>query len=683
MADEVAERGAAERDVPAESGPSQVSLEDRWEILTAAPLPDYDRPGGPAFVARGVRDPRAEAYAVIGSDRLLPRSDVLSSLRNLENSALLKPLDNGLVDWPKLGRRPVFVFQKPGPPVMRRLDERREPMGEDQVIRQVLQPMLSALKELSDRGIVHAQIRPTNMFSQDSTGGAVVLGPCLTEPAGYGQPALFETIERGMAEPIAKGVGTVADDLYAFGVSLLLLILGHNPLAGLDDEALVTAKLERGSYGILVTNQRVPTALTEPLRGFLNDDPRQRWTLNDFDLWMNGRRLSPKQPLMPKRAIRPFEFAGEQIFHCRALARGLARKPPQAAQAIEAGDIDRWLRRSLGDDVRADQVAQAVQSASATGRGSTYEDRLVARVCMALDPDAPIRYRGRRVMPTGFGAALAEAMVSGDGVQPLAEMVIGQLPMFWVNVQTDFRAEFVPMVRLFDTMRGWLDKSAPGYGVERVLYDVNPTMPCRSPLMGGRDPVDLGQMLDALERTAAAPRRPPEPMDRHVAAFIAARYRKIDERLFPLLVSGIEPARRTLAILLLLAEVQRRFGAPVHPALAAWIADVVAPAILRFHHRPTRERTQNALRKAAKLGHLSKLVEIVDDLEALQRDETGFGLAGRRYAAAAAEISRLQDANNDRTRIAHDSGRQVGAVVSSVLASFILIAAVLHFMGAF
>src|SRR3546814_81588 len=167
--------------------------------------------------------------------------------------------------------------------------------------------------ELKARRIFHGTINPTNLFLNEPGGGsAVQLGECVTAPAGYNQPALFETIERGMAMPSGRGNGAVADDLYALGATILYLLQGHSPLAGLDDRSIVAAKIEKGSFAAMSGEARLPVGLMEPLRGLLMDDPQQRWTIEDLDLWVSGRRLSPKQAQPPKRAPRPLAFASSE-----------------------------------------------------------------------------------------------------------------------------------------------------------------------------------------------------------------------------------------------------------------------------------------------------------------------------------------------------------------------------------
>ena len=47
----------------------------------------------------------------------------------------------------------------------------------------------------------------------------------------------------------------------------------------MSDEDVLAKKIAHGSYMALVGQRRVSIALMEALRGLLNDDPGDRWTL--------------------------------------------------------------------------------------------------------------------------------------------------------------------------------------------------------------------------------------------------------------------------------------------------------------------------------------------------------------------------------------------------------------------
>ncbi|HSK39211.1 MAG TPA: serine/threonine protein kinase, partial [Arenibaculum sp.] len=575
-------------------------------------------------------------------------------------------------------RRFAVVYERPaGRRAMDKLDEQRDPMSEDQVTRLVLEPLAGALKELHGRAVVHGDVRPTNLFQREQASGILVLGECISTLPSYGQPPLFLTIERAMAQPSGRGAGSPADDLYALGVTVLVMLLGRNPVRHLDDDAVLQARIERGTYPALVGQQRVSLSMMEPLRGLLSDDPKQRWTLQDLDLWLSGRRLSPKQPQIPRKGARPFDFQGQDVWHCRGMARAFARNPIAAAQMIENGDVDRWLRRSLSDDARAEAVQMAVDSAVAAGRAGSYEDRLVARVSMALDPTAPIRYKGTAVMADAFGGALAEAFALDQNPQTLAEALAAQLPMFWVNVQPELRAEYVPLVQIFDGMRTQLERPGAGFGIERVLYELNPMMPCVSPMTRDDFATTPQELLAALETAAASPERGREPMDRHIAAFLATRSRKFDERLFGATGGGSDATRKVTAMLHILADVQRRFGPKDLPHLCAWMATMIGPAIERFHRRPKREKLRGETEKAARSGDLGNLLRLIDDADQIRKDEMGFVAARKEFERFRREADRLRREIDHRQEVAETLGRQVAAVVSSILGTLLLIGVVI------
>jgi hypothetical protein len=334
----------------------------------------------------------------------------------------------------------------------------------------------------------------------------------------------------------------------------------------------------------------------------------------------------------------------------------------------------------MSDDARAEAVGNAVQTASSAGKGGSMADRLVARVCMALDPAAPIRYRGKAALPDGIGTALAEAFLRGESPQPVAEMITNQLPMFWVNVQNDFKPEFVPLVQMFDQIRAFLDRTAPGLGLERVLYEMNPTMPCISPLVYNQYPVTPADVLRALDWAGSGGERAKEPIDRQIAAFLAARHKRTEEMLYGQLSPSIDPLRRVIAMLSILADVQTRTGTEPLPHLCAWMVSLLDPAFRRFHSRPQQEEVRRQADNAAHGGRLADLLKIVDDPESLRRDKAEFEAAQIAYRESDGEIEKLKQMVGDRTSIIEGTGRQVAAIISS-LVSTVLVAGIILFFA--
>src|SRR4029077_20891722 len=99
-------------------------------------------------------------------------------------------------------------------------------------------------------------IRPDNLYYLDEQRTKMVLGDCVTCVPGNDQPVVLETIESGMCTPSARGTGTYADDMYAFGASVLMLNIGRNPMQGVPDTEITRRKIQQGSYAALVDEER-------------------------------------------------------------------------------------------------------------------------------------------------------------------------------------------------------------------------------------------------------------------------------------------------------------------------------------------------------------------------------------------------------------------------------------------
>ncbi|TWB18471.1 hypothetical protein FBZ89_110118 [Nitrospirillum amazonense] len=655
---------AADREFPVPDL-APIDLGGRAEIQPSAPLPAYDTPGGRAYLAHRMREKKTELFAIVCEQPVPPRIEAMSSFRAIENNNLLHLMDWGVVDWsPEHRRRFVCIFERPaGRRIMERLDDVIEGIADDALVRVVLPQLTSVLRDIAQRSLSCGALNPTNLFIRESAAAAVVLGDCVSLPPGYAQPLVYEPLERALADRSGRGNGSIADDLYALGVTLLSLYLGRTPGRGLDEQTLLQARMDKGTYSALTSGTRIPQSLVEPLRGLITDDARQRWTLNDLDMWMQGRRLSPKQAQLPKRAPRPMEFQGREIWHVRGAAWAFSKSPIAAAQVIERGELDRWLRRSLNDEPRAEAVANAVRSATAGGRASNVEERLVSRVCTALDPPGPLRYKGRAIMPDGFGTALAEALATGEGGQALAEMIVGQLPAFWISVQAEYKAEQVLMIQQFDAVRAVLENTSPGFGIERALYGLSPVAPCLSPAVADHYPLTLGDLMAALDVAGASAGPGRDPMDRHVAAFIATRNPKLNERLLATLAA--ETARRPVGVLAILADTQRRAGPPKVPGLAFWMTGILDPSFKRFRNLKKREEVRAAAQKAAREGVLDALLSIVDDPKALTQDHHGFLDAMRRHESLTARINKIEESLGDRSEVAVTRGKRVAAMVAS------------------
>jgi serine/threonine protein kinase len=286
-----------------------------------------DAPPGLAAVCRTHHPPRIRAV-----ERLVAEDDI---------PHLMRPLAQDVVAWEGAEQRLIVYPLPPGPPLLP-AGERRAPLREGDLIQNVVRPIGAALLALADLGLPHRGIRPDNLF-RPAAGGPVMLGEAWALPAAFAQPAVVEPPSSALCLPIGRGEGTIADDLYALGVTLVALATGAWPMAGLADDAATCAKLERGSLVAVLGDQRLPGGLVTLVRGLLAEDPDHRPTPAELAGWPGSARTRSisARPIRKARASRatatawppPSVPTGPRVSRPRAAARSRSGSSAPSATA--------------------------------------------------------------------------------------------------------------------------------------------------------------------------------------------------------------------------------------------------------------------------------------------------------------------------------------------------------------
>lgn len=651
------------------AGGTNAVLQGRYFIFPGRPLPDLNTPTAQAFAAEDRRDPQRPVFALICRPDLPPRTNVMRTLKGQQVAGLLPMIEWGPAYWPPAGRQcMVVVYERPsGGRVMNSLNSEIRRFEDWEVSKKLVGPIANALKELAARGVTHRAIRPTNMFYMGPDREGLVLGDCVTAPPAFDQPAMFETIEGGMAAHSARGSGNYGDDMYSLGVSLVLLLLGRNPVVHQDEETILKAKIAISSYSALVGDERLPIGSIEVLRGLLCDDPEERWTIESLDLWLSGRRLSPIQAKLPKRAQRAFHFAGKDYTSARDIGMAFAKRWEDAIPNVLEGKLELWLRRALEDKDKADGVAAAVRNVTGTpGDKKAASDVMLAKVCMVLDPTAPIRYRGFHAMPDGFGPCLAWTIAEQKDYRLLIECITREVPKLWLAERQGYSPEYTLLDQNFRELRDFLKQGTVGSGLERCLYVLNEALPVQSGMLAEDYVTDIKELLPALDRAARRADQKAWPFDRHVVAFLACHLNyDISKQLQAL--NDPDPAMSALGMLNLLAILQWRLGPPELHNLTSWVGGLLGPVINSYHSRERRRELEREIPRLVRQGSLLELYRFVDNPEERTKDAEGFAWAQAEWAAADQEIRDLESAKDARDETAVRVGKQTAALTSVLI----------------
>ncbi len=654
----------------------ETAFNDSITVYSGNRIPHYDRGPAKAYIAKGTDKAPSYLFALVCEDHLSPRTTKASNYAAIINPSLVRLVASGAMYWPPAGREKYcFIYENTlGKPLMENDTHGGLGMKAEIVMNAIIKPMIGVLADMRDKDLVHGNIRASNIFDGGSRNvERVVLGECLALPIGYQQPVLYEPIDRSMASQTGKGTGGPHDDIYAFGVSLALLLRHFDPMEGLTDEQIIEKKMEEGTYYALLNRDRFSGAILELLRGLLQDDENQRWTIDEVMQWQDGRRLSPKQAGRRSKANRPLNFNEGKYIRPELLASALSKNITEAKQLIESGEVDQWLTRALEDKAALARYEAALLLAEEGGRGGGYAERLVTRTAIALHPEGPIRYKNLSIMPDGIGAALTEAFVMRRDIQTYHDFFLAYFITQWIDAQSGAVSDVSGLVSRFDTARAYLRQKGFGGGMEKVLYSLNPEMHCLSEKLEKyhvRSPED---MMFTFEKLAKLPNSPAMFFDRHSIAFLSVKDRKnVDPYLNDL--NAPETYRRILAEMKILATVQKRSQMEKFPGIASWMADNLEPIYERFHDRELREDMKKKVDRMKDGGDLAKIVILFDTPATYQEDNVNFRRAMRNFYDLEQEMADIDSEMKDESLYGRDSGRQMAAVVAGVLAAIIILA---------
>jgi hypothetical protein len=633
-----------------------------------------------AFAATDIRSGRGSLMAVRVQPHAPPRADALTALVHVSLPGLLNPLAHGPGPTANGGQAYYVVCAAPPGPSLA-----AEPGAweEEILLEQVLRPIAATLEELRRNGITHRAIRPNNVFS-GGEGFAMMLGSAWAAPPASLQPALFEPPYSAMCLPAGRGNGSIADDVYALGVLLVMLARGQMPMADLAQNEIIRRKLEMGSFAAVMEDARLSPLLTDLVRGMLAADPAHRpppALLLDPSA-ARGRRLAVRPP---RSAQKMLQVADLQVSNIRTLAYAIALYPEEGVRLLRGGSLDTWLRRSLGDSTLATTIDETVRQRATDGSpGDTRADSVLAmRVVAMLDPLAPMSWQGLALWPDGLGPAMAAAKAAPAGTRSattpsarLENLVEHEAIGLWAMARPQV-CDVAAMRTLARHHRTWSRIRGEGGGPQRLIYMLNPLLACNSKLLAASCVARLTDLLPALERASSDPNVTKfPPIDAAISAFIAARQE-------PGLTSdgsdldGDASGDPILKHTRLLASLQSHLTARPLPGLAAWLVAHAEPLIEQWQNRSRRAKVKKTLDTLAEQGYLTPLVAALDDAPERERDAQGLRQAKDVVARIDAELARIVASPKADTNKAREIGSEVAAGLGLTILAFVLAITVL------
>lgn len=646
---------------------SQIKLKERYVIDFAEPIQTLDMNGAKAYKVNDIIDKDKLLFALVCSRETSPRLSILPYLKALSSPHLLKLIEYGTITSPGASEATmVLIYQRPlGGRVM---DNMSMPFHNNaSAVQNLFLDLLDALLELKTYGITHRAIRLSNLYYLDETKNTIVLGDCAASFPAFHQPAVYETISSLMADKAGRGNGTEKNDIYALAVMGLFLYLGKESAIELSAPEILNMKLKKDSYTTLCSGTKIAGILGNILRNMLADIPTHRWSISttlDILASKTGKIAFNTEGYPSKKA---FILKDQKYYSPTEVAYAIMQNPKEAYELYNGGKLSDWIKTNLENEELALAIDKTVKS---TVDNTPNHELSIAKICTYLAPHFPIKFGKICLFPDGLGKSIYYAYRNGFDLNEYARLCSHDVLRLWYINQEDIR-----MPALVNEIRNYVQSQSIGYGLDRIMYEMDEDIPCISKLINNDFISTPTRILRTLNNNYNNSQD--KPYDNHIIAYLRCKLgKKIDGILIDLnsKVQGLEAS----AILRLYTTMQNKFGPQELPKLSQWLSVFSMPLIKSYHNVKYQKFLEKEILRVNKSGKLSEMQELLENDEARQKDNSEYNIA-RKTVARLLNEKKMLTSNDNRWEIAAKDMALKGACLLSVV--IMIISFVINLFG--
>ena len=638
-------------------------LKERYEINFNAPLEKYNCNGALAYSVRDRIDSRRELFALICGKETCPRNSLLPYLKSIDHPNIMKLVEYGIITDPiQKSNTIALIYATPqGGRVLDHLGELNLNLNPFK-LKRIIFGLISAAEALKGYGIIHRSIRPDNLYFRNKELTDVVVGDCLASFPAYYQPAAFETIESLMAVPAGRGNGTEKNDIYAIGATFLRLLQNKEQMKDLSVAEIIRIKMKKGSFNALSADEKIPTGLISIFKGLLSDDPALRWNFIQTYNFLEGKAPYIPTHMLPEKIKRSLTINGEKCYSAKEVAYGLYLNPNDAWELIKSGKLLEWVKNGLENEDVYEKIEKTITQID---EASSHE-LTVAEICIQLDPSSPVQIRDLSLFPDGAAKALYYCIRNHISIDNFYDLFNSELIRSWYLKQTDLRCPFN-----ISELKININRKDIGYGLERIIYEIDDDIPCFSPLLGEEYVTTAARILKALDSNYANIKGDVRPYDRNIMAFLRCKMgKKIDGIILDL--NANKDSLQISAIIRLYADMQKKYGPIQLVNLGQWLCSIAKPIIENYHNLKIQKRIEKDLAKISKSGKLIEICQVLEDPEIKEKDSEMYKKIKKDILALLAERNMILTQSNKLIENARENAIKFSSIlaVMTMIASF-------------
>lgn len=617
---------------------SKFVVSEYFEVSLDQPVKEFENEFVRSYVAKDTRQPELQLVCLKTSVFPPPRTNSIDKYISLFRSTPSLPMMalvhsvNSFINSSRDSKSILLFYQRPkGQLISTAITDRFTPWSEDMIIDKMIKPVFEVISNLNQRGLTHQTISPFNMFMvSPEKNHPVKLGDSLSVPAGFFQHHFFEPLDYAMTDPIAKGEGTITNDLFALGATVAFLAAGGLP-HNLTPDDIISSRIEHGTFNAYIGKNTLSARINELLRGVLHDNEEHRWGVYEVGQWITAGRQTSPMTHPPRRASRPITFNDKsEIYTINTLFAEMIKSPLSALEMVDKNELSMWLKNGLADNHRVHQIEDMK---AVLGKDSSSSERLMG-VFQIMMPETPFFWQGRFYKPQGIGMAFTNAVLKNDNVETITSLLSAPVLSYYLSVEQTIDPEHADEASMYNnkierhvlSAKTFLGFTGLGGGVERAIYHMCPQIACLSPIVRSYNALSVTELLYALDDIGMRSNKPELPIDNHIIAYVFSKESSLKQTIIHNLSSGSR-LKQIRGALQLLSELQQKQRIKKLTGLCKWFGELSGSVIDGFKNLQYQEHLKAKLQAIIDSGNLAGLCKLIDNRKAIEIDIRGLRVA--------------------------------------------------------
>jgi hypothetical protein len=471
------------------------------------------------------KDTNQEFYAIVFERSFCPDHKMIKAITNSKESLFIKPLAASItrLSTNKIKHLTLIVDKYDHKENLKAKIHEIEEYDSRYITSKVLPFICQILQFCETNNLNCGNICPDNILVLEDD-KFILREPYIAYPHSL-QEIQYLSTEILDADYAGRKTSSISADIFAAGVTFLeIFFKGLSFPEGI--QKLKQDRLNNGSFLSTIGKKRVSDDIKNHIKGCLNDNVNERWKLRNLLDWSSGKLSISKttQNSDSSDIFAAVSFNSNNYYHYRALASALFHQWDAGLNFLSEDRVLKWIQRGTGKSKIIDYLDELTSREYAThgfAKAFIDKDERLFKAIMALDAQGPFRLNNFASHTSSlcnmfhYGFARQKKYIQ-DNVVKIA------LKKSWEDQLKYNSKEDIDTIKvnLLNELTGFYNSQTQGCGIERVLYHLNPSLPCLSPIVYNEYVTSLRALLVLLDNMSATSSEK-VIFDKHIISFIA------------------------------------------------------------------------------------------------------------------------------------------------------------------